>query len=96
MLMKQVKIEWSDITQKLNVLKGRFFVYALYDSNHVVYIGRTKNLSTRLQYHKYRKEFQNVILVECNTESYSAYLEKKLTQHYQPKYNRLWVEYGTN
>ena len=57
-------ISWSEITQKLNKVAGRYFVYLLIKDDEVIYVGRSFNLSSRLSWHKYRKDFDTIYLVE--------------------------------
>jgi len=88
-------ISWSEITQKLNKVKGRFFVYLLVQNDKVIYVGRSFNLSCRLSWHKYRKEFNEVYLEEYETYRECCDAEKQTTLYYSPEGNKLWVNYGT-
>lgn len=72
-------INWGEITQKLNKVKGRFFVYLLLKNEEVIYVGRSFNLSCRLYWHKYRKEFDKVYLAEYKTYAECCKAEKKIT-----------------
>jgi hypothetical protein len=45
-------ISRTEITQKLNKVKGRYFVYLLLKDDEVIYVGRSFNLSCRLRWHK--------------------------------------------
>jgi predicted GIY-YIG superfamily endonuclease len=93
--LKEYKIFWDDISQKLNQLKGRFFVYLLLKGSEVIYVGRSRNLSCRLINHKYKKDFDIVYLAEFKTYSDLCKAEKKIIKHYSPVGNKLWVIYGT-
>lgn len=88
-------IYWSDITQKLNKVAGRYFVYLLIKNDEVIYAGRSFNLSCRLAYHKYRKDFDTIYLAEYNSYLECCQAEKRITKYYSPAENRLWVIYGT-
>ena len=88
-------ISRSEITQKLNKVKGRYFVYLLLKGDEVIYVGRSFNLSCRLSWHKYRKFFENVYLAEYETYAECCQAEKQITKYYSPVENRLWVNYGT-
>jgi predicted GIY-YIG superfamily endonuclease len=90
----ELLISWSDITQKLNKLKGRYFVYLLLKDDEVIYVGRSFNLSTRLSWHKYRKDFKTIYLVEYKTYAECCNAEKQITKYYSPFENILWVSYG--
>ena len=88
-------IDWDDITQRLNELKGRYFVYLLLKNEDVIYVGRSFNLSCRLSWHKYRKDFDKVYLAEYKTYDECCQAEKQITKYYSPVENKLWVNYGT-
>lgn len=88
-------INWNEITQKLNKVKGRYFVYLLLKNEVVIYVGRSFNLSCRLSWHKYRKDFDTVYLAEYGTYYECCQAEKQITKYYSPVENRLWVNYGT-
>ena len=88
-------ISWSDITQKLNKVAGRYFVYLLIRDDEVIYVGRSFNLSCRLSWHKYRKDFNTIYLAEYKTYDECCQAEKQITKYYSPSENRLWVLYGT-
>lgn len=90
----EVIIDWSEITQKLNKVNGRYFVYLLINDNEVIYVGRSFNLFCRLSWHKYRKHFDKIYLAEYQAYNECCQAEKILTQHYKPIHNRLWVVYG--
>jgi predicted GIY-YIG superfamily endonuclease len=87
-------ISRSEITQKLNKVKGRYFVYLLLNNNQVIYVGRSFNLSCRLSWHKYRKDFKDVYLAEYNSYYECCKAEKQITKYYSPRENKLWVKYG--
>ena len=88
-------IDWSDITQKLYKVKGRYFVYLLLKNDEVIYVGRTYNLLCRLSKHKYSKDFDSIYLAEYETYAECCHAEKQITKYYRPIENRLWVLYGT-
>jgi predicted GIY-YIG superfamily endonuclease len=87
-------ISRSEITQKLNKVKGRYFVYLLINNDEVIYVGRSFNLSCRLSWHKYRKDFKDVYLAEYNSYYECCKAEKQITKYYSPRENKLWVKYG--
>jgi predicted GIY-YIG superfamily endonuclease len=87
-------ISWSEITQKLNKVRGRYFVYLLLNNDEVIYVGRSFNLFPRLSWHKYRKNFKHVYLAEYETYAECCQAEKQITKYYSPVENRLWVNYG--
>jgi len=87
-------ISRTEITQKLNKVSGRYFVYLLVKDDIVIYVGRSFNLSCRLQWHKYKKDFNQVYLIEYKTYHESCQNEKKITKYYSPSQNKLWVIYG--
>lgn len=89
-----VIISRSEITQKLNRVKGRHFVYILLDNNMVIYVGRSRNLSDRLHHHKHTKHFDSVNLYEYDNYTTCCIAEKELVKHYKPTLNKLWVKYG--
>jgi len=88
-------ISRAEITQKLNKVKGRYFVYLLLKNDEVIYVGRSFNLSCRLSWHKYRKDFNEVYLAEYETYAECCQAEKQITKYYSPVENKLWVNYGT-
>ena len=88
-------ISRTEITQKLNKVKGRYFVYLLLKDYEVIYVGRSFNLSCRLSWHKYRKDFKEVYLAEYETYAECCQAEKQITKYYSPVENKLWVNYGT-
>lgn|SRR5690554_3971021 len=88
-------ISRSEITQKLNKVKGRYFVYLLLKDDEVIYVGRSFNLFCRLSWHKYRKDFKDVYLAEYETYAECCQAEKQITKYYSPVENKLWVNYGT-
>lgn len=87
-------ISWAQITQKLNKVKGRYFVYLLIKQDEVIYVGRSFNLFCRLSWHKYRKDFKDVYLAEYETYNECCKAEKQITKYYSPAHNLLWVKYG--
>ena len=88
------EISWSEITQKLNKVKGRYFVYLLLNNDKVIYVGRSFNLFCRLGWHKYRKDFKYIYLAEYETYAECCQAEKRITKYYYPTENKLWVTYG--
>ena len=87
-------ISRNEITQKLNRVKGRHFVYILLDNSIVIYVGRSRNLSDRLHYHKHTKDFNSINLYEYDAYDTCCIAEKELVKHYKPMLNKLWVNYG--
>ena len=81
-------IFWNEITSKLNKVKGRHFVYLLINDNKgVVYVGMSFNLCSRLYYHKYRKEFHKIYILEYETIYKCRDAEHNLIKYYNPLHN---------
>jgi predicted GIY-YIG superfamily endonuclease len=87
-------ISHSEITQKLNKVKGRYFVYCLLKGDEIIYVGRSINLACRLAWHKYRKDFTDVAISEYETYKECCKAEKQITKYYMPIENLLWVKYA--
>jgi negative regulator of genetic competence, sporulation and motility len=81
-------IERNEISSPLNKARGRYFVYILLKNEVVVYVGRTKNLLSRLQNHKYIKDFDRVFLMEYPDKDQLYKYEKVCISYYMPEYNR--------
>jgi len=78
------EICWTEITKRLQKVKGKYFVYLLISKDDVIYVGRTLNLYSRLCYHKYDKQFDSVYLEEYKTYPQCCQAEKYLIKHYYP------------
>ena len=92
--LNEFKILKTDIIQKLNKARGRYFVYLLIKNDDVIYVGRSFNLFSRLSYHKYDKDFDAIYLCEYKTYLQCCFHEKQITKYYKPILNLLWVKYG--
>jgi len=82
-----VTIGWQHITHKLSRVRGRYFVYVLEKDERPIYIGMTSNLMTRLYYHKYRKQFDAIRVLEYEEYNICYEAEKRLIRHYKPRMN---------
>lgn len=83
-------IDRSDINVRLLQLHRRSFVYILCDKSEIIYIGRTRDLYTRLTTHKMYRFFDEIILIEFNTEDVNKY-EKILIKLFSPTYNVMYL-----
>ena len=77
----------TDVTYKLSQVRGRHFVYVLKKDGTPVYIGRTRDLLHRLYYHKYRKDFEDIHLLEYDKYETSKRAERRLIRYYKPEMN---------
>lgn len=87
-------IEVSEANCRLMQVGGRNFIYLLCNNDKVIYVGRTKNLYTRLIWHKMYKSFTDIILIEYSINDISN-AEKQIIKLLKPTLNRCWVHYGT-
>lgn len=87
-----ITISWAEITQRINKVKNRYFVYLLINKDDVIYVGRSFNLFSRLSWHKYRKQFDSVYLEEYKTYAQCCEAEKYLIKYYIPTEN-IYVGY---
>jgi len=87
-------IKREQITQKLRKVRGRYFVYILKNIDEVIYVGRSYNLACRLMWHKYRKDFNHVLIAEYSSYHECRKAEKVITKLLQPLENKLWIMYG--
>src|SRR5699024_11928186 len=65
----------------------RYYVYALYQNDSIVYIGQTVHLHSRIAAHKRDKTFDGYSFVRCKTVEEMDILESELIVRLQPKYN---------
>ena len=70
---------------KNNIFK--YVVYALWDNDEIVYIGKTTQLGQRITAHARTKEFTHYSTYECEDELQMEILEDEMILGYQPKYN---------
>jgi len=63
------------------------YVYMLWDSGLVVYVGKSGNIKSRIQSHLKDKNFNNVTLIEC-LESEVNVIESQKIRTLKPKYNK--------
>jgi len=85
--IREAHISWDDITKKLERVRNRHFVYLLLNKRDVVYVGMTSNLYGRLVWHKYRKQFNSVYLIEYQTIYKCSNAEKSIIKYYSPELN---------
>lgn len=81
--MKFEEENYTDVTKIPSV-----FIYFLLMDDEVVYVGQTKNGTSRIQAHKYNKDFNKVYVIECCEEDLD-YLENEFILKYDPKYNKI-------
>ena len=62
-------------------------VYALWDNEEIVYIGKTTQLGQRITTHARTKEFTHFSIYQCEDEAQMGMLEDEMILEYQPKYN---------
>ena len=62
-------------------------VYALWDNEEIVYIGKTTQLGQRITTHARTKEFTHYSVYQCEDELQMGMLENEMILEYQPKYN---------
>lgn len=62
-------------------------VYALWDNEEIVYIGKTTQLGQRITTHARTKEFTHYSVYQCEDELQMGMLEDEMILEYQPKYN---------
>lgn len=62
-------------------------VYALWDNEEIVYIGKTTQLGQRITTHARTKEFTHYSVYQCEGELQMGMLENEMILEYQPKYN---------
>lgn len=62
------------------------YLYFLIDKRKVVYIGRTKNIGTRIDKHRLNKKFNHVRFIECDICLLSHYENRWITK-FNPIYN---------
>ena len=90
---KKVKETLSSIVkdwQANKVDKDNIFkcvVYALWNNEEVVYIGKTTQLGQRITTHARTKVFTHFSTYQCEDELQMGILEDELILEYQPKYN---------
>lgn len=62
------------------------YVYFLFQNEHLVYIGQTVNLDSRLGEHKAKKKFTHAKYIKVGLENLDE-MEKMYISHYTPIYN---------
>ena len=80
-------ISWCEICKQLEPTNGRFFNYVLAINNRSIYVGQSRRLHDRLYTHKFKKNFNDVYLLEFETLENSTQNEKALIYGLQPKLN---------
>lgn len=81
------QIKFTQVYPYWKNLKGFNLVYMLFDYDELVYIGYTSDLHTRISAHAKCKEFNKIVLIECNDKSIAFKIEKDLIKLYQPNLN---------
>jgi predicted GIY-YIG superfamily endonuclease len=73
--------------------KDRFFVYMLMKENNIVYIGRTKNLKTRLEIQdRSNKDFNKIVITENINQFQNIEKEKRYIKYFKPIYNHFYLK----
>ena len=80
-----VKHWQANKVNKNNIFK--YVVYALWNNDEIVYIGKTTQLGQRISAHARTKEFTHYSTYECEDELQMEILEDEMILEYQPKYN---------
>ena len=62
-------------------------VYALWDNEEIVYIGKTTQLGQRITTHARTKDFTHYSVYQCEDELQMGMIEDEMILEYQPKYN---------
>lgn len=71
-----------------------YFVYALWDKDEIVYIGKSVRLQSRIDQHAgSSKEFTHFSFIELENEQEMDAVETKLIFELQPKYNTIAQNY---
>jgi predicted GIY-YIG superfamily endonuclease len=82
-----VEIDFIRINKNWLNLKGYHVVYFLLKDDFLLYIGCTSDVATRLSAHKTCKEFNKLILIQCNERTNAFKIEKYFIKKYKPHYN---------
>ncbi len=82
-----VETDFITINKNWLKLKGLHVVYFLLKDDVLLYIGCTSDVATRLLSHKSSKEFNKVILIECDERTNAFKIEKYFIKKYKPHYN---------
>lgn len=61
-------------------------IYFLLYRKEIVYIGQSKNLSTRIKCHG-DKKFDTIRIIECSSKNMARY-ERRWILKFKPKYNK--------
>ena len=72
--------------QKYSLNENMQCVYFLYQKEKLVYIGKTKDLLSRLSYHKKNKIFDSYSFLKCETNEIDV-IERILINKFLPFYN---------
>ena len=80
-----VKHWQANKVNKNNIFK--YVVYALWNNDEIVYIGKTTQLGQRISAHARTKGFTHYSAYECEDELQMEILEDEMILEYQPKYN---------
>lgn len=83
----KLTVNKSDINNNLNVLKGIYFVYYIYENDKCIYIGNTRNVYKRFKEHKYKLSFSHVCLVSFVSEIACKTFERIEIYNHKPVLN---------
>lgn len=75
---------WKSVPQEAGV-------YLLYAGDECVYVGRSRNMRRRIEYHELRGKFDRVIAIPHPPVSIQA-MEHSLIFRHKPRYNRRYVD----
>lgn len=68
--------------------REKYFVYALWDEDKIVYIGQSTRVEARVASHQYTKSFTEYSYFECENEYDMVGTESFLINKLSPKYNK--------
>lgn len=69
-----------------------YIVYFLLKGDEIVYIGSTRNLNFRMEYHYKTKDFDYIYYIKTRDEETMFRVEAENIINYNPKYNKLLNE----
>lgn len=86
--VENVISELSENIIKVEALENKYYIYALWENNQIVYIGQTTNIGRRIWQHFDSKEFDKYSYIEVESRLIMDVLEKYLIYHLKPKLNK--------
>lgn len=92
--MQEVTKDYVDKLSKNKISAAslnNFCVYALWDKDEIVYVGKSTQLGQRLTAHTKNKLFDSYSFIDCKSFDEMDSIESTLIIQLQPKYN---VQYG--